>query len=100
MGKIVLITGIALAAVVGAANAEPYKDWSAQKGAWEITTKHVDSNHLDDYLTGIKGTWVVGEEIAKKHGVIDYYSVNVRLDSDTKGANVMFVQHYTTLANL
>jgi len=60
----------------------------------------VDSNHIDDYLTGIKGTWVVGEEIAKKHGVIDFYSVNVRLDSDSKGANVMFVQHYTSLANL
>ena len=98
MNRIASITaGVAIAALAGLAHAEPYKDWTAQKGAWELITKHVDSNHIDDYLTGLKSTWVVGEEIAKKHGVIDFYSVNVRLESDGKMANVMFVQHYTSL---
>ena len=54
--------------LAGAASAEPYTDWTPQKGLWHITTVKVDPSHIDDYLVGLKKTWVPGEEIAKKHG--------------------------------
>jgi hypothetical protein len=81
------------------AAAEPYTDWTPSKGATQVTTIQVDPNHLDDYLTGLKKSWVTGQEIAKKHGVIDWYQVMVKLNSGA-GANVVLLVHYPSLANL
>lgn len=101
MRMILACTAGALALVAAvAAKAEPYKDYTAQKGAWQVTEVHVDQNHIDDYLTGLKTSWVPGQEIAKKHGVIDDYWVMVKLDPAGVGANVLLGQHYPSLAVL
>jgi hypothetical protein len=76
----------------------PYKDYTPQKGVWQVQEVHVDPNHIDDYLTGIKTSLVPGQEIAKKHGLIDNFMVLVRMDSSGGGANAMFVPHYPSLA--
>ncbi len=97
-----IIGAAVLAAAVGtsaAALADPYKDWTPMKGAWEVVTLKVDPNHIDDYLTGLKDHWVRGAELAKKHGVIDTYFVKVRLNP-TGGANVLLIEHYPSLVNL
>jgi hypothetical protein len=85
--------------LAGTALAEPYVDYTTSKGVWEVQAVKVDPNHLDDYLTALKAGWVVGEEIAKKHGVIDQYAVRVKLNSGA-GANVLLVQHYPALSGL
>src|SRR5471030_543544 len=98
------LVGIACAlgtlAVAGVGRAEPYKDYTPQKGAWQVTEIHVDPNHIDDYLTGLKTSLIPANEIAKKHGLIDNYIVLVRMDSSGKGANVMLVTHYPALSAL
>jgi hypothetical protein len=93
---------IALGASLGLASvaaAEPYTDYTPVKGATEAVTIKVDPNHVDDYLTGLSRDWVRGQELAKKHGIIDWYAVNVRLNSGA-GANVLLLTHYPSLANL
>jgi hypothetical protein len=80
--------------------AEPYVDYTPQKGAWEFQEIKVDPNHIDDYLTGLKTTWVTAEEIAKKHGVIDEYHILVKLNSGGGDANVMLIQHFPNLTVL
>ena len=80
--------------------AEPYKDYTPQKGAWQVQEIHVDPNHIDDYLVGLKTTFIPGQEIAKKHGLIDSYIVLVRMDSGGNAPNVMLVTHFTGLAAL
>lgn len=97
-----LITLAAAAAglsMAGAAFAEPYVDWTPQKGAWEVTTIKVDPSHIDDYLTGLKKGWAPGQEIAKAHGVIDQYMILVKLNSGA-GANVQLIVHYPSLSML
>jgi hypothetical protein len=89
--------GLALAAP---ALAEIYDDYTPVKGAWEVQTIHVDPNHIDDYLTGLKTTWITAEEISKKHGIIDDYRVMVKLNSGGGDANVLLVQHYPNLSVL
>jgi hypothetical protein len=89
---------LAISAMCGAAFSEPYDDYTPRKGAWQITEVHVDPNHIDDYLTGLRTGWVPGQEIAKKHGLIDDYYVMVRLDAAGTGANVLLGTHYTSLA--
>ena len=81
----------------GAAWAEPYTDWTPTKGAWEVTTIKVDPNHIDDYLTGLKKSWVFEQEALKAHGVIDQYIALVKLNSGA-GANVQLIVHYPSLA--
>ena len=93
IGALSLGAGLTLA---GAALAEPYVDYTTSKGVWEVQAMKVDPNHLDDYLTALKTGWVQGEEIAKKHGVIDQYAMRVKLNSGA-GANVLLVQHYPSL---
>jgi hypothetical protein len=87
-------------AVAGLAVAEPYVDYIPKKGVLEIQEIKVDPNHIDDYLVGLKTSWVPGAEIAKKHGVIDYYDIEVKLNANGGSANVKIVQHYPSLAVL
>jgi hypothetical protein len=97
-----IITAAALTAgltLAGAAFAEPYVDWTPQKGAWEVTTIKVDPAHIDDYLTGLKKGWAPSQEIAKAHGIIDQYMILVKLNSGA-GANVQLILHYPSLAML
>ena len=94
------VCALAISAFCGSALAEPYDDYTAQKGAWQITQAHVDPNHIDDYLTGLRTGWVPGQEIAKKHGLIDNYYVMVKIDPAGTGANVLLGTHYTSLSAL
>jgi hypothetical protein len=100
VNKTILALGVAAGlAMAGAVYAEPYTDWTPQKGAWHVTTIKVDPNHIDDYLTGLKKEWGPGEELAKKHGIIDQYIILVKLNSGA-GANVQLIEHYPSLAML
>ena len=80
------------------ASAKQWVDYAPQKGLWEVTSVKVDPNKIDDYLTGLKSSWVPGEEIAKKHGVIDMYEVMVKVNAADGLANVLLCQHYTSFA--
>lgn len=83
-----------------AASAEPYVDYTPHKGVWHVTTVKVDPNHIDDYVTGLKKTWVTAEEIAKKHGLIDSYQIMIKLNASDGSGNVLLIEHYPSLAAL
>lgn len=98
---------ILLAAAAGAAlfltqavSAEPYVDYTPRKGAWHVVTVKVDPNHIDDYLTGLKKHWAAGEEIAKKHGLIDSYQIMVKMNASDGQGNVLMIEHIPSLALL
>jgi hypothetical protein len=86
--------------LAGAAAAEPYVDYTPQKGVWHVTTVKVDPSHIDDYVTGLKKSWAPGEEIAKKHGLIDSYQIMVKLNSSDGQGNVLLIEHYPSIASL
>ncbi|MGA0599618.1 hypothetical protein ACO2Q3_02825 [Caulobacter sp. KR2-114] len=84
----------------GAAAAEPYVDYTPQKGLWHVTTVKVDPNHIDDYLAGLRRTWVPSEEISKKHGLIDSYQVMVKFNASDGQGNVLLIEHIPNSALL
>jgi hypothetical protein len=100
--KIQILSGVAAIAafLATAAAAEPYDDYTPQKGAWHVTTVKVDPNHIDDYLTGLKKTWQPAEEISKKHGLIDSYQIMVKLNASDGQGNVLLVEHIPNLSLL
>lgn len=99
-GIVSIVAVLSALGLASAAFAEPYVDYTAKKGVWEVQTIAVDPNHLDDYLVGLKANLVPGFEVAKQHGVIDQYGFLVKLNPNGADANVMVIQHYPSLAML
>src|SRR5271165_3632926 len=85
---------IAAVFVVSTACADPYKDYTPEKGVWSVMTVKVDPNHVDDYLIGLKRGLIPTMESAKKHGVIDDYFVMVNPNVADNSGNVLIGQHY------
>lgn len=100
--KIQLFACAVLGSVLCAAavSAEPYVDYTPHKGVWHVTSVKVDPNHIDDYVTGLKKSWVTAEEISKKHGVIDSYQIMIKLNASDGQGNVLLIEHYPSLAGL
>ena len=92
------------AAVLGltatSALAEMWVDYTPQKGVYMTTLVHVDPDKIDDYLVALKKTWVPGEELSKKHGIIDSYAVQINANPYGTGPNVVLIEHYPTSATL
>lgn len=99
MKKTMLVCGIALFGFAQMAAAEPYVDYTPTKGLVHVQFIKVDPNHIDDYIVGLKKTWVPGEEAAKHHGVIDSYWIDVKLNAGD-GANVVLGEHLVSAAML
>lgn len=101
--KFVLFAGAVAAGATlwaGACAAEPYADYTPMKGLWHVTTIKVDPNHIDDYLVGLRRTWVTAEEIAKKHGLIDSYQLMVKFNASDGQGNVLLIEHIPATALL
>ncbi len=49
---------------------EIYKNYVPSKAVWNVTMVKVVPNRIDDYLGGLKQSWVSGCEINKKMGVL------------------------------
>jgi len=92
------ITVLAAMAVFGfsatAQSAEIYKDYVPSKAVWNVTMVKVVPNRIDDYLGGLKQSWVSGCEISKKEGVLEDCSIFVSETSAGGDFNVMLVQKY------
>lgn len=84
--------------IAGSALAEPYVDYTPQQGLWHVVTVKVDPNHIDDYVTGLKKSWAAGEEIAKKHGLIDSYQIMTKLNAEDGQGNVLLIEHIPNTA--
>jgi hypothetical protein len=93
LASAVAALGVAASAVL----AEPYVDYTPHKGAWHVMTLKVDPNHIDDYLVGLKKAWIPGEEVAKKHGIIDTYQIMTKMNAEGSDANVLLVEHIPSL---
>lgn len=89
---------IAAGFATSVAIADPYKDYTPEKGVWQVTTVKVDPNHIDDYLVGLKKGLIPGMESQKKHGVIDNYFVMVNPNSGDDSGNVLIGEHYVSFA--
>lgn len=88
------------AMVVGsvAASAEPYVDYTPQKGYWSINTIEVDPNHVDDYLSGLRRSQIPALEVMKQRGLIDDYRFMVRSGYVKGSPNVMIMTHVPSSA--
>jgi hypothetical protein len=87
---------LAAVAVIGvsstAQSTEIYKDYVPSKAVWNVTMVKVVPNRIDDYLGGLKQSWVSGCEINKKMGVLEDCSIFISESTAGGPFNVMLVQ--------
>lgn len=89
-----LTIAVAAAAMTLATSAmafEAYTDYTPSKEVWNVTMVKVNPNRIDDYLEGIKQTWVPGCEIGKKHGVVVDCFVYLSETAANRDFNMMLV---------
>lgn len=94
------VAAVVAAGLVAPALAEPYVDYTPQKGYWRINAIEVDPNHVDDYLTGLRRSQFSAFDVLRRHGLIDDYKLVVR-DGYVKGSpNVLIMTHSASTASL
>ena len=57
------------------AQLEPFKDYDVSDELWNITFIKVAPNMGDDYLEGLKETWVASNKVAKELGQIEDFAI-------------------------
>lgn len=87
-----LAMSLLLSAASAWAQLKPYTDYEPSQEVTHITTIQVHANMIDDYLEGIRETWVASSEAAKKLGHIKDYGVYVSELPNSGGFNVVLMQ--------
>lgn len=62
-------------AAPAAAQLEVYKDYQPSDEVIELTFVKVDEGQFDNYLEGLKTTWIAANEMQKKLGYISSYGI-------------------------
>jgi len=97
---VVAVLLLALGSGSAKAQLDPYKDYDTSDAVWQITTVKVDANMGDDYLEGIKKTWVAASKVAKELGQIEEYAI-YRSDLPQSGDfNLLLVVKFKDTADL
>ena len=82
------------------AQLEPFKDFDISNELWNITFIKVHPNMGNDYLEGLKETWVASNKVAKELGQIeDFHIYRSRLES-SGDVNLFLVTKFANSAQL
>lgn len=99
-----LLAAATVAAVTLAAPAagqlQPYRDYTVSDAVSSVTTVKVDANRIEDYLEGIRSTWVASNEAAKRLGHLESYTVYVSDLPSSGDFNVVLVVRFANTSDL
>lgn len=74
--KLLLVTLLLLLLSTNAsAQLEPYVDYEMSDALWNITLVQVDPNMGDDYLEGLRDTWIAANKVAMELGQIEDFKI-------------------------
>lgn len=82
------------------AQLEPWKDYEMSDELWNITTVRVDPNMGDDYLEGLRDTWVAANKVAKELGQIEDFFIYRSQLPQSGDANLFLVVKYANSESL
>ena len=92
MRKFTIAAAAATLVLASSAQAfEAYTDYTPSKEVWDVTMVKVNPNRVDDYLEGLKQTWLAGCEIGKKHKVVLDCHIYLSETAANRDFNMMLV---------
>jgi hypothetical protein len=97
-----LITALVLmfASQTALAQLEPWKDYEVSKELWNITMVKVNPNMTNDYLEGLKETWVASNKVAIELGQIESFHIFESQVGASGDANLILVVKFTDSSQL
>ncbi len=97
MRKMIVLAALAALGLAGNASAvEIFKDYVPSKAVWNVTMVKVDPNHIDDYLGGLRQSWMTGCAAGKTAGTLEDCFIYVSETAAGGPFNVMLVQKFTS----
>lgn len=82
------------------AQLEPFTDYDISDALWNITFIKVDPNMGDDYLEGIRDTWVASNKVAKELGQIEDFAIYSSQLAQSGDVNLFLVVKFTDSSQL
>ena len=76
------------------AQLEPFKDYEMSDALWNVTLVKVDPNRGDDYLEGLRDSWVAANRVAKELGQIEDFAIYRSQLSESGDANLFLVVQF------
>ncbi len=98
-GILVFGLAVALSAPVSA-QLKPYQDYTVSDSVSNVTTVKVKENMVEDYLQGIRNTWISSNAVAKQLGQMKDYHVYVSDLPNSGEFNVMLVAEFANTSDL
>lgn len=96
-----LAFGLALAlSAPASAQLKPYQDYTVADSVLNVTTIKVKENMVEDYLQGIRNTWIASNAVAKQLGQMKDYHVYVSDLPNSGEFNVMLVTEFANTNDL
>jgi len=74
--------------------ADQWIDYAPTKEPWQVTTVKVAPGKLDDYIIGLKKSYVDQLERQKKNGDVVDYHILVNTSPNSAGATIVFLTKY------
>ncbi len=97
----ILAIGLAVAlSAPAAAQLKQYQDYTVSDSVWNVTTVKVKANMIEDYLQGLRNTWVASNEVAKRLGHMQSYNVYVSDMPNGGDFNVILVTKFANTSDL
>lgn len=99
--KKLLAFGLAVALATPAfGQLKPYQDYNVSDSVSNVSTIKVKENMVEDYLQGIRNTWVASNAVAKQLGHMKDYHVYVSDLPNSGEFNVMLVATFANTSDL
>ena len=87
-------------ATPGTAQLKQYQDYTVSDSVSNVSTIKVKENMVEDYLQGIRNTWVASNAVAKQLGQMKDYHVYVSDLPNSGEFNVMLVATFANTSDL
>ena len=103
MQKRLLLTTLVLSIFVSStalAQLEPFKDYDISKELYNVTLVQVHPNMSDDYLEGLRDTWVASNKVAKELGQIKDFAIYRSQLEQSGTANLFLVVEFADSSQL
>ena len=99
--RMLLAFGLAVAlAAPASAQLKQYTDYTLSDSVSNVSTIKVKENMVEDYLQGIRNTWVASNAVAKQLGQMKDYHVYVSDLPNSGDFNVMLVATFANTSDL
>ena len=99
MRKLILTLSAILLSTTASADMRMFEDYEFSQGVTSMTTVKVDAGKGEDYLEGLKQTWVASNQVAKDLGQIEDFSIYASQLPESGDFNVVLLIRYKSLGD-